>query len=429
MSTTATLDKAYLVLTHSGSIQMAFTYHLPNGTATKFKLTTDFKCAKRNPVKKTQACGEEKTKDTGWPECDQCKLGDLNLALGEDKPEQTWDRIRHISPRDFPKFKELELLPADVSLKVVDLIEDHRKDKERNGELVRPSVYKHLTDYFGDMLVRDCTTPKIIAYRDQREDATSARGRRPASNSIRSEMNTLRAAFNKAFKDEKITKIPCNLDDNIPADKPVKRRRLIQDWEVPIILEELPERLHAIFQAAMHLSWRVGELRRLDKDQLGPDGVLRIAKTKNGDPKEFSVKSDPYLVAIFEDNEQRRRQLQRQLGHEIRPLFFGDDGKRLFEFSHTFQKAIHRLVEQHKLVVEDDEVIVFHCARHSAASALVKAMPLKVAQKITGHRSYRSLERYLHFGDDDVAEGIAASARRREELSHNVIPFKRRQVG
>lgn len=124
-----------------------------------------------------------------------------------------------------------------------------------------------------------------------------------------------------------------------------------------------------VLQVLFETGMRVGELVKLQRQDLWGDVWIRLVDTKNGDTRDVDVSHDLWMA----------------LGRLI-------DSKRLPPY-HVIRDAF---LGARKALGLDPRVVI-HCIRHTAATRLAEAqVPDTNAMRLLGHRAVQTYQRYAH---------------------------------
>jgi integrase len=91
-------------------------------------------------------------------------------------------------------------------------------------------------------------------------------------------------------------------------------------------------------------------------------------------------------------------------------------------FSQSVIKRISRAGKKQEIVIPKSELMCSHVARRTCATNLSKAgIPITVIQKITGHKSLRSLSIYLKQSQTDAADMLQQFWNKQDSNSHTAV--------
>lgn len=184
------------------------------------------------------------------------------------------------------------------------------------------------------------------------------------------------------------------------AKESPKKLRIFTKSQTDILFDFLSDRdvltgddLNALSCTALHTGMRPSELARLTKRSYINENQLRV-KTKNKNSyreriiyiRDADIDSIKYLPWPDDPEEllfKNVKKMQRYVNRAINILGFNDG------------------------ITKSHERLTFYSLRHTFCTKLVQSgAPLPVVQEITGHRSFRSLERYIHLETDVVQEAL-----------------------
>lgn len=132
---------------------------------------------------------------------------------------------------------------------------------------------------------------------------------------------------------------------------------------------------------------RLGEIVNLTVDDIRPDRIIRLTKTKSRRPRNVPVSVDAYAVLVSYIMEERRK----------------IPGDALFCYADGDPMTIPRVQALYRNLGKD---LGFRCYPHlfrhtSATDKANSGMPIRTLQRILGHASMCMTERYTH-PDDEI---------------------------
>ena len=314
----------------------------------------------------------------------------------------------------------------NLQLTIQDLFDAMIRQQETKGRksiaCTRYRWNKHLKSDFGRMKSTALSVPLLESYiRNRREKQHAAKA------SVNRELGILRASYLLGIQRGMISYAPCfkglmlDESDNV-------RDHYVSEQEFAKIMfhiRELP--IRTIVETAYRLGWRYSELLALRVRHLDVENhVLRLdaGSTKNSDSR--AVPLEPDLFNLLSACAGRRKPQEW--------LFVREDGSRVREMRHTWQRAcvaaglahwVHKTcyraaVREHgvKNVDPKDFVpnelhrcpscearvyhtalkycgVIFHDTRRAAATNMIRrGIPALTAMKFTGHRTLKMFSRY-----------------------------------
>jgi integrase len=157
--------------------------------------------------------------------------------------------------------------------------------------------------------------------------------------------------------------------------------------ELKDVLQHAPEYLHALIQMAYYTGWRRGELlSRRWKHVDRKAGFLRIEKYETKGKKARAFPLIPQVLEVLDEQERRRKKIEKRTGRIITALFFHDDGRPIKDFRRAWHRALKDAQCEHR---------IFHDFRRTAVSAFTAAgIPKQMAKKFSGHVTDSVFDRY-----------------------------------
>ena len=243
-------------------------------------------------------------------------------------------------------------------------------------------------------------------YRDtQADDPAEARRRRRAS--ANRTLTILKAAFNRAWREQKIEndKAWRALEPFEAAD--AARVRYLKVEECQRLIGACPADFRKLVQAALMTGCRFGELATLQVSDFNSDaGTLHIRTSKSGKGRH---------VILTEEGSEFFRALAAGQARETRLLTKEDGSPWLKSHQSRPMAAACR-------AAEIAPPINFHALRHTYASlSVMNGAPLMVVARNLGHADTRMVEKhYGHLSDSYLANAIRAAAPRFGSLNVSV---------
>ena len=236
---------------------------------------------------------------------------------------------------------------------------------------------QRLLDKFDSMNLTDITHAVIRGWADERlaqvKPATALR-----------DLSTLRAIFNKAFREGLLAQVP-----PFPRMKKDKGRCrwLTVEEEQRLLVASKPHQ-QSLIAFAIDTGGRKSELLTLDWRNVDlVRGFVRFTKTKNGEDRSVRLTD-------------RAKQVLADLGSKEFGPVFTYRGQPMKEIKTSFDKA------RTKAELEDFR---FHDLRHTFASRLVQqGVSLYEVMHLTGLKSYQMVQRYAHLSPDFQERAITA---------------------
>jgi len=255
--------------------------------------------------------------------------------------------------------------------------EERQRDNPVSYKASVKSRLQRLISRFGEVNLADITHAVIRDWADERLSEV-----KPAS-ALR-DLSTLRAILNKAFREGLLAQVP-----PFPRMKkePGRCRWLTVEEERRLLLAAKPH-LRALITFAVDTGGRRSELLNLDWRNVDlARGVVAFLRTKNGEDRSVRLTN-------------RAKQVLADLDPQESGPVFTYRGQSIKCVKTTFDKARKRA---------ELEDFRFHDLRHTFASRLAQqGVPLYEIMHLTGHKSFRMVQRYAHLAPDFQERAIGA---------------------
>ncbi|MDR0632005.1 MAG: site-specific integrase [Holosporaceae bacterium] len=210
---------------------------------------------------------------------------------------------------------------------------------------------------------------------------------------------TIRQVFNYAinrdlyFGNNPVNKIKKPSSDN-------RRMRFLSKKESEILLEHLKESSHQLHDMALlslHCGLRAGEIFNLTWNDVDFEHeILSIKDTKSGRNRSAIMTLD--IKKMLAERKQNTD------SGEL--VFSSNNGQKITEVSDTFTRIIDKLGFNNK-VSDPRQKVVFHTLRHTYASWLaMSGVDLYTVQKLMGHSTISTTERYSHLAPDHLKKAV-----------------------
>lgn len=271
---------------------------------------------------------------------------------------------------------------------------------------VRERWEKHLKPKFGTLQARQVTTKMLEDYGAARLEEKAA----PAT--INREFAFLRLAFNlgrKAGKLQYVPHFPMYRENNT-------RTGFLEDAVYDKLATACAKRglwLRAMFETAVQLGWRSGELKTLRVRQVDiANGVIRLepGTTKNREGREAFM---PATLAMLIQ--------QCATGKKADDFLFTRASQPILDFRGAWEEATK------EVGVPD---LLFHDLRRTAVRNMVRrGIPERVAMKITGHKTRSVFDRYHIVSANDLKEAAKKMAQPISQLTVDTQSQIRRESG
>jgi integrase len=274
------------------------------------------------------------------------------------------------------------------------LLEDYRANGRRSIDRVEDAI-KHLRVFFGEIRLAKLTSDRFTAYQVQRKAEGAANA------TVNYELAMLRRGFRLGVRAGKVAARP----EFTMLHTENARRGFFEPDQYRAVLENLPDYLRPLAQAAYITGWRT-KSELLTRQWRHVDlvaGWLRLdpGQTKNGEGRMFPL--TPELRTLLEAQRERVRDLERATGQIVPWVFVHPDGTRIKNFRYTWEKACRVAGVPGRLV---------HDFRRTAVRNLERAgVPRSAAMKMTGHLTETVYRRYAIVDESmmrEASEKLAA---------------------
>lgn len=277
---------------------------------------------------------------------------------------------------------------------VCEILDDYRKWLSDAGRALEKGhgSWKRLYDTFGDKSAETLLPQEIETFK-----LGLCQTLRPAS--VNRLLQLLRAAYNRAIRNEKIEHYPFRAVTLLKENN--TRIRYLTDEEEQRLLVALPEYLRPLIVTAIHTGMRRGELLALgwpDVDFVSKTITVRRSKSGYG---RFIPMNDVVFKTLGRLCLERS---QESSGNGNTPkaadglVFTAREGGYLQNLNRYWYKALR------KAGLKDFH---FHDLRHTFASRLVmRAVDLYTVQTLLGHRTAAMVQRYAHLSPEHLRKAV-----------------------
>ena len=264
---------------------------------------------------------------------------------------------------------------------------DYAKTNKSRGSYVRNEiVLRTFTGFAKIERLRGITPQLIESYKKFRlEGGTMA-------STINTELNTIKAALNRAVALGYLARNPCREVKKLKA--PRKQVRFLSKEEAKKLLEAGNGRMGPIIETLLYTGLRRGELTHLawaDVDL--PRRVIAVQAKDGWHPKDYEVRHIPMAPRLHE--------LLKSLPRKDCPWVFStcNGGPHL---GHILSRDFRKLARA--CGIKDASL---HTLRHTFASHLVmNGTDVYTVQKLLGHSSIKTTEIYAHLAPDFLKAAV-----------------------
>lgn len=285
--------------------------------------------------------------------------------------------------RYFPKQKRgPSILVRDI-IAAYELYEESKKKSAECGH----SAHQRILDKFGDQEADSLKRQDIEEWLQtliNEEDL--------AASTVNKHLTILRAAYNRALRHEppKVIRNPTFGLKSLKENN--KRTRFLLEEEEPVLFKAIPdERDQDLAMMALHAGMRRSEMLRLKwLDIVFAGRFIAVLESKTGEGREI-----PMNKTLEERMRARLESAKDKEGY----VFGAPGGGFLYNFdSRVWRPALKKSGIQN---------FHFHDLRHTFASRLVmQGVDLRKVQKLLGHKSIKTTERYAHLAPRYLREAV-----------------------
>ena len=305
--------------------------------------------------------------------------------------------------------------PVAERATVDELLNSYVQHLETKGAKSASSVNSNLIPvraHFGEMRAVDVKSDHGRQYKTtMRETETRKRkGKKYQDNTINRGLQALRAAFNLARKEDRLSRVP--YIELLPKGKP--RQGFFERAEFEALVPHLKEPEGDIARFGYLSGWRLGEILPLQWDHVDRDGgEVRLDDSKTGEPRTMPI--DEELGELLDRRAALKVVKTEGEPDRICPYVFHDRGFRLWKLP-SWKAACEAAKIPGKL---------FHDFRRTTVRDLTRAgVPQSIAMSCTGHKTDSVFRTYNITSGDDKRE----AARRLKEY-RAALPAKSNVVG
>jgi len=282
---------------------------------------------------------------------------------------------------------------------------EHSIPKKASSERDKASIL-HLSPFFDEIPLVDITSTMINEYKKRRREE----GASPAT--INRELALMKHAFNLAYKiwgwvsDNPVMKVP------LEKEPPSRDRWLTYEEEEKLIAVS-PEWLQEIITIAVETGCRREEILSLQwKDVDLINKVITIFGKKTGARRTIPLTTKAYEVLL---KKKKTRDKIRLISGDF--VFTHPPGKKvnIYTLRWAFEEATKKA---------NIDNLRFHDLRHTFATRLAQnGVDPYTIQKLMGHTSFTTTQRYAHHFVDSLRRGIEYLDISRNEQNKNYHKF------
>ncbi len=274
-------------------------------------------------------------------------------------------------------------------------MEEHSRPKKASSERDEASL-KRLSPFFGSRLMAEITPQQINQYKNERRLAGAS------FSCINRELALMKHAFNLAWKEwEWVIDNPV-LRVSMEKEPPSRDRWLTRE-EQKELLSVSPKWLRELILFAVETGLRRGEQLNLKWKNIDLNNkVLTVLGTKTGEKRSIPLTRQALeVLAVRKSLDEQKLQSD---------LVFTYPGAQMVNI-YTLRTAFVTALEKVKM-----EDLHWHDLRHTFASRLAQAgVDPYTIQRLMGHKSFTTTQRYAHHYVESLRRGISALDMQRPE--------------
>lgn len=263
---------------------------------------------------------------------------------------------------------------------------DYAKTNKSRGSYVRNEIVLRTFREFAKVERLRAITPQLIeSYKKFRSEGGTK------ASTINTELNTIKAALNRAVALNYLARNPCREVKKLKA--PRKQVRFLSQEEVRKLIEAGNGRMGPIIETLLYTGLRRGELTHLAWADVDLQRRIVAVQAKGGwHPKDYEVRHIPMAPRLFE--------LLKSLPRGENWVFSTRGGGP--HAGHILSRDFRKLVRLCGI-----KGVSLHTLRHTFASHLVmNGTDVYTVQKLLGHSSIKTTEIYAHLAPDFLRAAV-----------------------
>jgi integrase len=263
---------------------------------------------------------------------------------------------------------------------------DYAKTNKSRGSYVRNEIVLRTFKDFARVERLRAITPQLIEnYKKFRSEGGTK------ASTINTELNTLKAALNRAVALGYLPRNPCREVKKLKA--PRKPVRFLSKEEIRRLLDAGNGRLGPIIEVLLYTGLRRDELTHLTWSDVDlPRRILTVQAKDGWHPKDYEARHIPMAP--------RLHALLKELPRRGDCLFPNRDGKP--HDGHILSRDFRKLAKACAI-----KGASLHTLRHTFASHLVmNGTDIYTVQKLLGHSSIKTTEIYAHLAPDFLKAAV-----------------------
>jgi site-specific recombinase XerD len=251
-------------------------------------------------------------------------------------------------------------------------------------------LHTHMIPFFGDMALAEVSTKRVEEYVEERSKQVK-------NVTVNKELACLKHLFRIAEERGYVAVNPAKKVKMLPYDGTVKDRWL-NERECKNLIEKANDYVRPFIEVALYTGMRKSELLNLEWADIDMEG--KVVKVKNKEEHHTKTYEERY-IPISNRLYGLLKTLPRHDSSDY--VFHNDDGSKWIDVRGSFYSAI----EKAGLECSGRNKITLHTLRHTFASHLVmNGVHLRTVQKLLGHKSIKTTERYAHLAPDYMRDAV-----------------------
>jgi len=278
---------------------------------------------------------------------------------------------------------------------------EKRPDKKRKTSIL---------DFFGTDTLTTRITPRMI------EKYAQHRRQFAKGTTVNKELACIRHMMKKAAEWNNVALNPALKVKDLPDDSTVRERFLAPDeyqlllrtasdggvghaWNLPV--EPFTDTREFVV-IGTNTGLRRAELLHLEFSDI--DWERRVLTVKRKPHLDFHPKNyQQRFVPLTDDAYEALRNLLARKHPSSGFVFHKSDGSRWLDVSNAFQSLVRRA----GLKTDPSDNVTIHTLRHTFGSWLaIAGVPMRTIQKLMGHNSIMTTERYAHLAQDNLTQAV-----------------------
>ncbi len=275
-------------------------------------------------------------------------------------------------------------------------MKEHAPRVSENMRALYSASLKHLSGFFGDMVLSEITSKKICDYKQARKEAGGG------APSVNRSLSMLSKAFSLCVKEWEWVKENPVLKVSREKENSGRDRWLTADEEKRL-LDNSPQWLKEIIFFDLHTGLRQDELLSLQWSRVDLfRKIIIIQETKNGKPRTIPLNQIAMGVLM-------ERAKVRHLKSDL--VFMSRASTKIAR--HNLRRAFNTALD--KAGIQDFH---FHDLRHTFATRLAqRGIDIYKISKLLGHVNIAMTQRYAHHCPESLRDGVNVL----ENLGHDLV--------